>query len=220
MNRLEQLVFCKKCTNRKMDLQQGLVCSLTGEKANFNNECPDFKLDESVKVQVDDTEPLEHEEVRNQLSDELLEKLKLEQNLTMAIVAGVGAGLVGAALWGLITVVTNYQIGYLALAIGAGVGFSMRYFGKGIDQIFGVIGGGVAVLSCVLGNFFSIIGFYANAEGADFIEMLFIFDYAYFIPVMTETFSVMDVIFYGLAGYEGYKFSFRTFTEADMENLK
>lgn len=220
MTREEQLISCKKCTNRKMDMQQGLVCSLTGEKASFENECPDYNLDESVKIQLNDSEPLEQQEVKAKLSNDVLEKLRLEQNLTLAIVAGLGAGIIGAILWGMITVATNYQIGYLAIAIGAGVGFSMRFLGKGIDQIFGIIGAAIAVLSCVLGNFFSIIGFYANAEGLEYIETFLLFDYAYFLPVMSETFSFMDIVFYGIAGYEGYKFSFRTFTEADVATLK
>lgn len=220
MTREDQLTFCKKCTNRKMDMQQGLICSLTGEKANFENECPDFNLDESVKIELNDSEPLEQGEVKAKLSSEILEKLRLEQNLPIAILAGIGTGLIGAILWGLITVTTNYQIGYMAIAIGAGVGFSMRYIGKGIDQIFGIAGGVIAVLSCFIGNFFSVIGFYANAESLEFLETLLLFDYSYFFPVMTETFSFMDIIFYGIAGYEGYKFSFRTFTEADIANLK
>lgn len=220
MTRLEQLAFCKKCTNRKMDTQQGLICALTGEQAKFENECPDFNLDESVQIEENNTEVLEQEEVRYQLSDNALEKLRMEQNFPMAIAAGVGTGIVGAILWGLITVATNYQIGYMAIAIGAGVGFSMRILGKGIDPIFGISGGAIAVLSCFIGNFFSIIGFYANEEGLGFLETLFLFDYSYFIPVMTETFSGIDLLFYGIAGYEGYKFAFRTFTEADMANLK
>jgi hypothetical protein len=52
MTREEQLTFCKKCTNRKTDMQQGLICSLTGEKANFENECPDFILDESGRSKI------------------------------------------------------------------------------------------------------------------------------------------------------------------------
>ena len=220
MTREEQLIFCKKCTNRKMDMQQGLICSLTGEKANFEIECPDFNLDESVKVALNDSDPIEQGEVKAQLSDQVLEKLRLEQNLPLATVVGIGAGLIGAILWGLITVATNYQIGYMAIAIGAGVGFSMRYIGKGIDQIFGIVGAVIAVLSCFMGNFFSVIGFYANAEGLEFFETLLLFDYSYFVPVMTETFSFMDIVFYGIAGYEGYKFSFRTFTEAEIATLK
>ena len=49
MTRKEQLVFCTKCLNRKMNSKQGLVCKLTGEKATFQNECSDFKHDETVK---------------------------------------------------------------------------------------------------------------------------------------------------------------------------
>ncbi len=220
MTREDQLAFCKKCTNRQMDAQQGLVCSLTGEKATFENDCPDFNLDESVKVELDDSEALEHAEVKSKLPNEVLEKLRLEQNLPKALIAGAGAGLLGAILWGLITVATNYQIGYMAIAIGAGVGFSMRFLGKGIDQVFGISGGAIAVLSCFIGNFFSIIGFFANAEGMDFFETLLLFDYAYFFPVMSETFTFMDIVFYGIAGYEGYKFSFRKFTEAEIATLK
>lgn len=220
MTREEQLTFCKKCTNRKMDMQQGIICSLTGEKANFENECPDFILDESVKIELNDSEPLGQEEVKSSLSNEVLEKLRLEQNLPKAIIAGVGVGLIGAILWGLITVATNYQIGYMAIAIGAGVGFSMRFFGKGIDPVFGIAGGAIAVLSCFIGNFLGIIGFYANSEGLEFFETLFLFDYTYFFPVMSETFDFMDIVFYGIAGYEGYKFSFRTFTEAEIATLK
>jgi amino acid transporter len=51
MTRDEQLKFCKKCTNRKMDMKLGLLCSLTGEKADFEGECPNFHLDEQVVKQ-------------------------------------------------------------------------------------------------------------------------------------------------------------------------
>lgn len=41
MNSEDHLKFCKKCTNRKMDLQQGLICSITNRLADFEDECPD-----------------------------------------------------------------------------------------------------------------------------------------------------------------------------------
>lgn len=201
-------------------MQQGWLCSLTGEKANFENECADFNLDETVKINYDNTEALDQQEVRFNLSSQALEKLRMEQNLPLALGAGLITGIVGAILWGLITVATNFQIGYMAIAIGAGVGFSMRFLGKGIDQAFGIAGGVIAVLSCFIGNFFSIIGFYANSEGLEFFETLLLFDYDYFIPVMTDSFSFMDLVFYGIAGYEGYKFSFRSFTEEELAELK
>ena len=45
MTRAHQLTFCKRCTSRKLDLKQGLVCSLTGEKAVFVELCTDFEED-------------------------------------------------------------------------------------------------------------------------------------------------------------------------------
>lgn len=203
-----------------MDMEQGLLCAITGKKADFEKECPDFNLDESVKTDPYDAESLELPSAQFNLPSDLLAKLRLEQNLLLAICSGVGIGLIGAILWGVVTVATNYQIGYMAIAIGAGVGFSMRYTGKGIDPIFGFTGGAIAVLSCFIGNFFSVIGFYANSVGLDFFEMLVQFDYSYFFPLMSKTFSFMDLIFYGIAGYEGYKFSFRTFTESDIKALQ
>ena len=42
-NRLD---FCKICTNRKVDLKVGLVCSLTKLKPAFEDECEFFIKDE------------------------------------------------------------------------------------------------------------------------------------------------------------------------------
>lgn len=46
MTRKEHLKFCRVCQNRKMDLQQGLVCKITGKIAAFDNTCHDYKRDE------------------------------------------------------------------------------------------------------------------------------------------------------------------------------
>ncbi|HMJ69103.1 MAG TPA: hypothetical protein VK508_09410 [Cyclobacteriaceae bacterium] len=42
----EQLRYCKICTNRKMDFNTGLVCSLTMAKPTFDVKCVTFNLDE------------------------------------------------------------------------------------------------------------------------------------------------------------------------------
>ncbi len=60
MTREQHLAFCKKCTNREMDLKQGLVCALTKEKANFINDCRDFTLDPDYQERFDDAQPLEN----------------------------------------------------------------------------------------------------------------------------------------------------------------
>ena len=219
MTREEHLFFCKKCLNRKMDMKQGLICNLTGEKATFQNECHDFQLDENVIEK-----PLDRAIITRlngvRVSPEILKKLQMEQRLTHGIVSGLVVGILGAILWGIITVKTGFQFGYMALAIGAGVGFTIRIFGKGVNSIFGLWGAGISLFSVVFGNFLSIIGFIANSEGLGYIETFLLFDYSYLPQVMRETFSIIDLVFYGIAVIEGYKFSFREITENKIAELK
>jgi hypothetical protein len=221
MTRAEQLVFCKKCTNRIMDVKQGLICNLTGERANFQDTCPDFQRDDSVKeVPIDDQEGLATAELQQRLSANAMDELRMQQKLLPGIMAGVMAGIAGAALWGAITVATGYQIGFMALAVGAGVGIAVRKFGNGVDAIFGFWGAAIALLSVLLGNFLSIIGFIANSEGLGYFETLMLFDYAFLPQLMKETFSIIDIVFYALAIVQGYKYSFRVITEKDLVELR
>ncbi len=220
MTREEQLVFCKQCISREMDMTQGLVCSLSGEKANFIGECSDYNYDESVNIELDDKKAVDRDDIESSLSSDVYEKLRWEQNYQTALISGLVVGIVGAVLWAAITVVTGYQIGYMAVAIGVGVGFAMRTMGKGMDPVFGITGAAIAVLSCVLGNVLSIIGFVADASGLAYMDALMQFDYAYILSLMEETVNFREVLFYGFAGFAGYKYSFRKFTESDLASLK
>jgi hypothetical protein len=135
------------------------------------------------------------------------EQLILNQNYLLGLAAGLVAGLIGAVLWAVITVATEYQIGYMAIAIGLMVGYAIRWAGKGFQPIFGITGAAIALLSCVLGNFFSLVGFYAKEEALNVFNVLGVIDYSVVPSIMIETFNPMDLLFYGLAVYEGYKFS-------------
>ncbi len=52
MTREDQLRLCEICTQRKMDLSRGLVCSLTNEYASFTDTCQEFEEDEKEREQV------------------------------------------------------------------------------------------------------------------------------------------------------------------------
>jgi len=47
MTREEQLVFCKRCEHQKIDLKQGIICSITNKLADFEETCPSFVEDEA-----------------------------------------------------------------------------------------------------------------------------------------------------------------------------
>jgi len=216
MTRDQQLQFCKKCIHREMDMKTGLLCGLTGEKANFISNCPTYVIDEKAALELENNELFEPAFQIENISASKLRELQMDQNFPLALTGGILIGLLGSVLWGLITVVTNFQIGYMAIAIGAGVGFTIRYLGKGVDQSFGISGGAIALVSCILGNFLSILGYVANQEELGYLETLFLFDYSYTFIVMKEAFAPIDLLFYGIAAYEGYKFSFRVLSQKEV----
>ncbi len=148
--------------------------------------------------------------------NQYLAGLKQEQNLPLGMGAGFAAALAGGALWAFITVATGYQIGYMALAVGFMVGFAVRVAGKGFDQVFGFGGAALALLGCLLGNFFSIVGFVADAQGLGFFETLSVLDFSLIPEIMGESFDPMDLLFYGIAVYTGYQLSFRQVTEEEL----
>jgi hypothetical protein len=76
-----------------------------------------------------------------------------EKKLLLGGLAGLAAAIVGAVIWAVITVTTDHQIGWMALGVGALVGFALR-IGNG-GKAFGILGALFALFGCVLGNYFS-----------------------------------------------------------------
>jgi len=135
-----------------------------------------------------------------------IDQLDTESNLIMGLIGGGVAMLVGSILWGLITYLTEYQIGYMAIGLGFLVGIAVRFFGKGKTPLFGLSSAALALIGCVLGNLMFYSGVIAREESASFLEVFFFFLLS---PVATlELFSLafdfMDILFYGLAAWVGY----------------
>lgn len=146
----------------------------------------------------------------------VLQQLKAEQNLTLGIVGGVAGALAGAILWALITAVTNFQIGWMAVGVGFLVGIAVRTLGKGIDKIFGFAGAALALLGCLAGNILAVCAILAKQSDVSVLDVVFSLDFEMIKEMMIVTFSPMDLLFYGIAIYEGYKLSFRQVTEEDL----
>ncbi len=219
MTRDQHLDFCKRCTNREFTPLQGVICSLTKKIADFDGTCENFIVDESVKIELPPAEPVPSYQVVGNLTSDIKEKLRVQQDFVYAIIGGLSASTVGAIIWALITVSTNYQIGYMAIAIGLLVGFSVRYFGAGIDYSYGIIGGFFALLGCALGNLLSQVAFIADAESLGYFDVLTLLSPSLIISIFEESFSGMDIVFYGIAAYEGYKIAFRNLSEELLKSV-
>ena len=193
-----------------MTAELGLVCGLTNQKAVFEKECPDFNLDETTLGGAADEETSGKAiDLKHLIRAEVWEKLLKEQDFSKAAITGISVGVLAAILWGIITVITGFQIGYMAIGVGAGVGFTVRYFGKGVEKTFGILGGGISLLSVIFGNYLSMLGFLSKELDVGVWEAFSSFSPGLIIELLVETFSFMDILFFGIAVYEGYQFAFR-----------
>src|ERR1700760_3308309 len=127
-------------------------------------------------------------------------------NLALAVGAGITAAIVGAAVWAIITITTKYQIGWMAIGVGALVGFAISYAG-GSGIAFRILGALLALLGCVLGNFLSIVAFASDNQHISLFEGLTRVDYANVGSMMWDSLWSTDILFYAIAVYEGFRFS-------------
>jgi hypothetical protein len=149
----------------------------------------------------------------------LMQELRDNQNLLFGIIGGIAAAAVGATIWAVVTYLTNYQIGWMAVGVGFLVGIAVRIFGKGIDTIFGVVGAALSLIGCLSGNLLAVCIVVSQQENIPFFDLLTRLNLEIIAKVMKDTFSVIDLLFYGIAVYEGYRFSFRKISEEELAEL-
>lgn len=171
--------------------------------------------DTEQKAEARAEEPMLNE----QQAQVLMQTLHEEQNLMMGALTGFFAAMVGAGIWATVTVVTEYQIGWMAVGIGFLVGFAVRFAGKGISPVFGAVSAVMALVGCAVGNLMTFTYFIAMSEGLSFMDVATQLDFAIAFEILTSTFEVMDVLFYGLAAYFGYKYAFRQVTQQDLDRV-
>lgn len=200
MNEIER--YCRNCASRDFVNGRGLICKRTNALPAFEGVCDNFQQDEELEKMAPTPQPEDYSVVVDK------EQLLAEQNLPKAVLYGALASIAGAVAWGLISVATGYQIGYMAIGVGFLVGMAMRQ-GKGVTMIFGIIGAALSLLSCVMGDFFSIIGLIAKEYDVSYMETLTRIDFKDIVSLLTDNLASMTIVFYGIALYEGYKLSFR-----------
>src|SRR2546422_8431344 len=82
--------------------------------------------------------------------------VEVVENLPMGFMAGLVAAAIGAGLWALVTIVTGFQIGWMAVGVGFLVGWAVRVAGKGAHMAFGILGAALALGGCALGNLLAV----------------------------------------------------------------
>jgi hypothetical protein len=130
-----------------------------------------------------------------------------DDNLPLALIAGLVAAAIGAALWAVVTVASGWQIGWMAVGVGFLVGIAIRKLGKGTTVLFGIVGAVLSLAGCLAGNLLSVVGFITKEYGTPFLTNLSELTPPVAVQLLVETGSPMDLLFYGIAVYEGFKLS-------------
>ncbi len=226
------MINCKRCgaelDTRFMQPGDEVLCVQCGtrtpvpESAQINPATSSPEVTAQSDAANDNTDHTETEP-QPQIDDAglrmYIEGLRQEQNLSMGILGGAVGALVGAIAWAGIVAITNYQIGLVAIAIGFLAGYGVRLLGKGFDKSFGIAGAVLALLGVAFGNLLSVVILIADAQSIPYFDVLGQLDGAMIADIMTSTFSVMDLLFYGIAIYEGYRFSFRQLSEDEIQRF-
>lgn len=143
----------------------------------------------------------------NEASQPVAPLIPEEDSLPMALLAGLVAAAAGAAVWALVTVFTGLKIGWVAVGIGFLVGYAVRRFGKGSSPSYQMLGAVLSLLGCLAGNLLVVCVFASRNEDLPLMTILAGMTPTLAVRLIVETFSAMDLLFYGLAVYEGYKFA-------------
>lgn len=147
-----------------------------------------------------------------------LQRLRENQDLSRGITGGLAVAIGAAILWAVVTYLTRMQIGFMAIGVGFLVGYAVRTLGQGVDPVFGYAGAVLSLFGCLLGNLLAVAVEIAYQDDVAILEVLsyFLGNPSAAFEAMKMTFHPMDIVFYGIAVYWGYKYSIRVVTIEEM----
>jgi len=119
----------------------------------------------------------------------------------MAILAGVGVAVAGAAVWGIVAYLARYQFSLLAVMIGLAVGMVMAWVRPG-DRSLAVPGAIVAVAGCALGSLAAEV---LIALGHSIPVTVLLRDFGPIVRAYPSTVGWLGFLFWALAACVGFR---------------
>jgi hypothetical protein len=133
--------------------------------------------------------------------------LKKREHIPLGVAAGVGAAIAALIIWALLIKLTGYKVGWMAIAASFGIGFAIQYFGKGVSPVFGMIGGGIAFITWLAGNFITgAFIVFSRVENTNFLAIPTI------MLCLKASIQPVDWLLGFAAAYTAYFFGFKKVT--------
>jgi hypothetical protein len=125
----------------------------------------------------------------------------------VALIGGLVVAALAAVAWAAIGILFDFQAAIIAIGAGFVVGLTVRKLGRTNALAFGVMGALLSLLSIALGNLFTIAALAAREFDAPVLDMLgfLVTNPDVLIDVFAAVFEPIDLLFYGLAIYVGFR---------------
>jgi hypothetical protein len=138
------------------------------------------------------------------------EESDLAESLPKGILGGVIAAMIAAVLWAGITALIKWRLGLMAVGVGAIVGFGVRKFGHSHSNKFGYAGALLSLGGCLAGSFLAQCVSSARDMDIGLGAALLVIarEPSLVLEIMYKGFGPLDFLFYAIAIYAGYRFSF------------
>ena len=108
----------------------------------------------------------------------------------------------------------------MTLGVGIFVVYAIRYTDNGLTMKFQLLGALLSFLGCAAGNFLTVWHFIiAQYEEVAFGELLANLNPAAVPDIMISTFSGMDLLFYGIAVFEGFRVSLHQNSLEELDRI-
>ena len=139
----------------------------------------------------------------------LAETLIAEQNFAAGVGAATVAALAGALVWGLAAVTIGAVPSWIAIGLGALVGYGMQLFGKGLSTKYSIAAAFIAMFGCLAGYVAAAIIYEAKGSADTVGEILSKLHLADIVGFFVRELGFIDVFFLVLAAVTAWYFAQR-----------
>ena len=147
-------------------------------------------------------------------------KLRRYQNFLYALLGGSLVAAIAALGWAFTNAITGFHAVYLALGVGLLVGIAVRFFGAGINPVFGILAALLSLAGSLLGYYLSLSGFPQNAILASILRVPQYLQPDIMISSIRDSFVPLDLLFYFLAALLAYLISIRRVSSKKITRLE
>ena len=185
-----------------------------GSKADVNVVCMQCQKEISSKEAYtykdkDDNEVFLCESCRCEVENELKKETE-NPNILLALILGSLAGVIAGIIWYFFSILTGYQIGYIAIGVGFLIGWAVVFgSGKKRGAVLQILSAVITLVTLFISEYFMTLYYFRqymlknNSEFPDYNgEMFFV---SPFEPdVLSSMISPMGLLIWGIGVYFAY----------------